>query len=166
MKADKNGVGLECAKLLKDCGIKSEYAYIPYNDEYTIDNIEYWEFFDDKYGTGREIVFAKKDVTDRYTILGIYAPTWQEILWKYHKKFFGDQHVVFNSSSKEYENHENFQTWIATKKYREDKWIMSDKKIAYKVIPQQILEELQQEHYNQAERIFINNCILIKREKT
>lgn len=67
--ANETHISLECAKLLKDCGLESEYHYEPTTNPYK----EVWR-----------IVFGKNNFPEEF----LPAFTWQEILWKYHEEFF------------------------------------------------------------------------------
>lgn len=72
MKANKDHISLETAKLLKDCGVKSEYIF-----GYSMK------------GTENDGYYLKKR-TEKYLFTFYYpAFTWNEILWEYPKEFFG-----------------------------------------------------------------------------
>ena len=71
MKANKNHISLETSKLLKDCGVESEWgyyteAYDNYSDYKLSNNPHFWK--------GQP---------------NYPAYTWQEILWEDAEKFFG-----------------------------------------------------------------------------
>ena len=83
MKATKDHISLETAKLLKDCGVhtvvKSKYVYWKDNTP----DCE-WVLSEGKY--------TPKTVEYKY-ILRAY--TWQEILWEHAEKFFGKELITF-----------------------------------------------------------------------
>ena len=91
MKATKQHISLETAKLLKDCGVESQLAYIKENSQYTAVNILHWEVVDGEWGGVRRIVF--EETKDVFEIQGIYAYTWNEILWENAELFFGEEIV-------------------------------------------------------------------------
>jgi hypothetical protein len=136
MKANKTHISLETAKLLKDCGVGSDYAYIDEGDGYDAVLIKYWETIDGEWGSCRSIVF--KGIIDNYSIEGIYAYTWQEILWENAEEFFGK------------ENHYNVTINN-----------LIDKN-GFDYIATQILILLQQKKYDEADKYFRENCKLIK----
>lgn len=69
MKANENGIGLECAKLLKDCGLESRCIF------WNMVSPDKWIFGD------------KNPPITRALVPILPAFTWQEILWKYYKEF-------------------------------------------------------------------------------
>ena len=73
MKANSTHISLETAKLLKNCGVESNYWWILHKE-----GKKSWDVVD-KGSTG------PNEWTD-------FAPayTWQEILWEYPQEFFGE----------------------------------------------------------------------------
>ena len=116
MKANETNISLECAKLLNDCGLDSKYYYEPTTNPHK----EVWR-----------IVFGKNNFPEEFP----HAFAWQEILWKYHKEFFGEE--------------ENMKGLL----FR-----------PYEFYSHKIITRLQEGRYEEAEKIFIENCILIDKK--
>ena len=138
MNANKTHISLETAKLLKDCGVESEYAYVDCEKEAI--HIEHWQTIDGEWGSCRTIVFEKPEEYDIFNIEGVYAYTWQEILWENAEKFFGEEIKYGKIDEKsqmqriDVNNHEHEYT---------------------------ILLLLQQKKYEEADDFFRKKCVLI-----
>jgi hypothetical protein len=137
MKANKTHISLETAKLLKDCGVKSEWWSVvdTITEERKIipsPSSKYYGIETDYYccGKGEESRLEGKGIWDIYT--------WQEILWENAEKFFGK------------ENHYNVTINN-----------LIDKN-GFDYIATQILILLQQKKYDEADKYFRENCKLIK----
>jgi hypothetical protein len=90
MKANSTHISLETAKLLKDCGIDSRYFYVTNDGILDTNNfVNIADSFDSDF---------------KRTILNNYYPayTWQEILWEYHDKFFGEDDWIATPQILEY----------------------------------------------------------------
>ena len=77
MKATKDHISLETAKLLKDCGVESKEYYLCIGFYETDNTIEYYIedwIIDDESGDHP-------------------AFTWQEILWEYNEIFFNNEYL-------------------------------------------------------------------------
>ena len=79
MKANKTHISLETAKLLKNCGVESEWgyyteAYDNYSDYKLSNNPHFWK--------GQP---------------NYPAYTWQEILWENAEEFFRKEHIFFRT---------------------------------------------------------------------
>lgn len=86
MKANSTHISLETAKLLKDCGVDSEYYY--YQNE-LIHNELFYKIYDEHKGMGiYGIECQNKMMSKCYPVY-----TWQEILWEYPVLFFGEKGV-------------------------------------------------------------------------
>lgn len=75
MQANKTHISLETAKLLKDCGVESDWgyyteAYDNYSEHKLSNNPHFWK------------------LQPNYP-----AYTWQEILWENAEKFFGKPYI-------------------------------------------------------------------------
>lgn len=149
MKANKTHISLETAKLLKDCGIESEYVYCKYIEDDII-------FINKRveYENGFGCNGYEKESLNLFPVF-----TWQEILWENTDKFFGGERKEIIFDGKNYsvlvEDVEPYQ---------------SKKPIGYpfdnKYNPTaKILLFLQQKKYQEADEYFRSNCILIEREK-
>lgn len=122
MEANNTHISLETAKLLKDCGVESEYFY--YRNE-LIHNELFYKIYDEYKGMGiYGIECQNKMMSKCYP-----AYTWQEILWEYPVLFFGENEIEQDLSNG---------------------------------ITDTILFYLQRKEYDQADKYFRNNCILIK----
>lgn len=108
MKATKDHISLETAKLLDNCGIESKYTcHEAIWNRGTIDEESWMVVHDTKY-IGNNCRKQGKIIYPLYT--------WQEILWEYPEKFFGDEfNVRFNMIS----YIENIVNLLAIKKYYE-----------------------------------------------
>ena len=84
MKATKDHISLETAKLLKDCGVESKYEWgcdghhFCGEEEYEENNYR----VEEKWFFSR---FPEKPLGPAYT--------WQEILWEYAEEFFGGEYI-------------------------------------------------------------------------
>jgi len=90
MKATKDHISLETAKLLKDCGVESKDTY-------------QMQFALSYYTTIGKSGYGLKDKILREIGEDVEFPafSWQEILWEYPKSFFGGKNhyqVTINSS--------------------------------------------------------------------
>lgn len=81
MQATADHLSLETCKLLKDCGVESEYWYILHKD-----GKKCWDIVD------RESV-GPNEWTDFCS-----AYTWSDVLWKHADKFFGSSFVRLGRS--------------------------------------------------------------------
>lgn len=117
MNATNKHISLEAAKLLKDCGLDANMYY--WKSEMGI--IEIVKVSDEKY---QQLVYLQAELYPAYT--------WAEILWKYHKEFFGND---VNKNSVLY---------------------------AHERYPILILKYLQEGKVESADKYFRENCILIK----
>lgn len=77
MNATIDHTSLETGKLLKDCGVWSNYIFVLYNGNVKITQRNRWEL-------------AKNGID------GLPAFTWEEILWVYHEHFFGYKEKLDN----------------------------------------------------------------------
>lgn len=82
MKANSTHISLETAKLLKDCGVDSEYYY--YQNE-LIHNELFYKIYNEHKGMGIYGVQCQHKMMSKC----YPAYTWQEILWEYPQEFFG-----------------------------------------------------------------------------
>lgn len=73
MKATKDHISLETAKLLINCGVRCEHTFL--NVGCSAD--PEWEFRKERFGFGFDAIY------------GLPAYTWSEILWEHAEKFFG-----------------------------------------------------------------------------
>lgn len=80
MKANKTYISLETNKLLKDCGIESEYVYLEHVVEDDIIFINKRSEYENGFGCNGY---------EKETLNSFPAFTWQEILWEYSEEFFG-----------------------------------------------------------------------------
>ncbi|MBL7052082.1 MAG: hypothetical protein ISS01_03240, partial [Nanoarchaeota archaeon] len=104
MKANKTHISLETAKLLKDCGVESEYYW---QESLIMSSL----ISDLRKGIGwtgnwylKEAKYASIEDEDKIYEGHLYpAYTWGEILWENAEKFFGEQDICF--PSKYAENH-------------------------------------------------------------
>lgn len=94
MKANSTHISFETAKLLKDCGVKSEYWFIIFNNNSA-------ELFNNKYENGDWI---QHDTIPAYT--------WQEILWEYYEDFgIGNsvtERIILSLKSKAYDEADKY----------------------------------------------------------
>jgi hypothetical protein len=136
MKANKTHISLETAKLLIDCGVESEYIFFTQNKKSFISN-------------------KKKNHRDGYP-----AFAWGEILWEYPDKFFGVGEKTKNYfDGKEHE----FLGGKLSYSYDEGGAIeFTTKESRYVAL--QIFSRLMQGKYEQADKYFRRNCILIKKQ--
>ena len=80
MKANENYISLETGKLLKDCGLESEWYFNKYKArDFNLDNIDKSKYADNKQDWECYPAF-----------------TWWEILWKYPKQLLGSKRSGFN----------------------------------------------------------------------
>lgn len=134
MEATKQHISLETGKLLRFCGVKNSLVFTNECDYEYLDN----GFTIVKPKENKYIVL--KLFRERFDLrVGIEYPafTWQEILWEYPDKFFGDNPITNNYKS------------------------INDKKI-YWYKTKFILNLLQKNEYTNADLYFRKNCILIK----
>ena len=83
MKANENYISLETGKLLKDCGLESEYIYYSYGVRSGVN-----ELSNRLYKSGKN----NKRNSRLSDIIPVYpAFTWWEILRKYPEQFFGGE---------------------------------------------------------------------------
>ena len=73
MKATKDHISLETAKMLKDCGIESRDWYIK-----------------ERLGKKAWVISDKENVGPNDYTEFYPAFSWQEILWEYHEQMFGE----------------------------------------------------------------------------
>lgn len=133
MKADKNGIGLETAKLLERWEIPPRKEYCVLMD-IRFDKLEK-DISLIKQGTRPFYKFDyKKYPGNNYYEAYYPAYTWQEILWVHAEEFFGKKYVCSGGCSVP----------------------------AYVYYSKIILVQLQRKEYQKAEQIFIDNCILLK----
>ena len=82
MKANKTYISLKTAKLLKDCGIWSEFVWC--------------ENEANKYYIPTKPIIREKLNENAWNI-PYPAFTWQEILWEYHEEFFSDRNFSYGA---------------------------------------------------------------------
>lgn len=144
MKANKDHISLETAKLLKNCGIVSK-TYFVLTDKGIVrlaDNIG-----------GRLYAHDDNFAGIKLTMYPTYpAFTWQEILWEYPKEFFGIYTSCF-----EYDKEPIYQ-YIDHNYYEP---IFDFDSIIH---PIQIMQLLQQKKYDEADLYFREHCILINKK--
>ena len=123
MQATKNHISLKTGELLRDCGVKSEYIFTYMDGRHKFMNrIEAEEIMDrleSPFGS-----LGKQEFISAYT--------WQEILWEYSEKFFG-------------EDYDSMADWGTFDKTRHAEYILS---------------LLQQKKYQEADDYFVEHCIL------
>lgn len=141
MKATKDHISLEAAKLLKDCGVESKYIFAEYQNSQNIIEPTKWECsIMKKNNTSIDFINYLSGSHNR-----LYpAYTWQEILWEYAEEFFGEDEVLF-------ENVQDFKTKISMKRF------LSANKLAMI----EIGYLLQQKKYDEADEYFRKFCVLI-----
>jgi hypothetical protein len=148
MKANITHISLETAKLLKDCGVESQ-------DWYCKLFIQRW---DDIFECQDIYLYIRDNIkflSPNHDYRKLYpAYTWNEILWEYPKEFFGkkwDFVTLFDlATEKEYVP----SGWKCNSLVREQYYITHTK---------YILHLLQQKKYNEADKYFRENCVLIKK---
>lgn len=91
MKANNTYISLETAKLLKGCGVESEYKF----------------FFDNYDEKELSCSISNNKHFLEYIIRTYPAFTWQEILWGHAEKFFGNT-FIFESKDINGDNVNNF----------------------------------------------------------
>ena len=132
MKPDQTGIGLEAAKLLKSVG-----GIISKYVFVTMNTSLQTEFMPDPIVVSRVSLVRTNmcyyNIGQNYEI-HYPAYTWQEVLWEYAKQFFGNKLI-------ESEHHQT---------------------PAFIYFAKLILVQLQRQDYEQAEKIFLENCILLK----
>ena len=133
-KANKNHISLKTAKLLKDCGIFSKYHYADQGDNRKHKIVNYVDS-DAIITTNNE-----KRKTKDYP-----AFTWQEILWEYPDKFFGEEEMTSSELSRNIVPHEDCNL------------CSMNRNLYY---PNIILNLLQQKKYQEADDYFVEHCIL------
>ena len=148
MKATKDHISLKTAKLLKDCGVESEYLF---------DNME------NIYTNEMPRIRLSDNTKHDGTTIGYFYPTytWQEILWEHPKEFFGEECEVCNGKGYTYRQIVNDRNQTCTVgKY----WSQCNNcwGITKSCIVNQINVLLKQNKYIQADLYFREHCILIK----
>lgn len=145
MKANRDHISLETARLLEDCGVESKFVFV---DEIFRDDDRYYTYI----ATFSEEILENKKINKLTP-----AFTWQEILWEYSKEFFGED---------EYDT----DTLYCTRVW--EAWgykTMTDNDFERIYIPNyqhhtnEIKSLLQQVRYTEADLYFRKNCILIKK---
>ena len=123
-QANETYISLETAKLLKDCGVESKLHYIHVlPNSWEVHNLDWDEdpTYDD---------FGDNEYYPAFS--------WQEILWEYPQKFFGEK--------SHYQVVVNYLT-----------------EFGYDYIACELLVFLQQKKYEEADEYFKNHTILIKK---
>lgn len=96
MKATKEHISLETGKLLKFCGVTNSLVFTNECDyEYLDNGLTIVKPKENKYN-------VTKPFLERFVLrFGSEYPafTWQEILWEYPDKFFGDELITNNYKS-------------------------------------------------------------------
>jgi len=129
MKPDKNGIGLEAAKLFEPSKFRGK------------------KIFDVK--KGKRVNCSTTRLCNFKKVYPAY--TWQDILWEYALEFFGEDGMKPKEENEQYIDCDCSGRDMSFERH-----------IVYPSITQVILFLLQQKNYEQAEKIFIENCILLK----
>ena len=125
MKTNETHTSLETGKLLKDCEINSKYSFIDNEGKYIFANNGF-------------ILLETRLINNEKEFYPAF--TWQEILWEYPEKFFGENFV-------------NPPNW----------WGEGVQNMQYKFATIYIFNLLQDKKYNEADLYFRENCILINK---
>lgn len=144
MNADKNGIGIEAAKLSRLHGIESRNSYM-------------WNYIQKKYEL-QDIKYTKELIKLEIRNKTFPAYTWQEILWEHAVEFFGEKiekcDECGSSGGRLYQDYYGCKN---EKCLGEIDTIM----MGWQDASLRILKELQKENYEEAEKLFIDNCILL-----
>ena len=157
MKANKTHISLETAKLLKDCGVESEYYW---QESLIMSSL----ISDLRKGIGwtgnwylKEAKYASIEDEDKIYEGHLYpAYTWGEILWENAEKFFGGdrKEIVFNGK-----NYSVLVEDVEPYKSKEPIGYPYDNKYNPTT---KILKLLQQKKYKEADLYFREHTILKK----
>lgn len=134
MKATKDHISFETAKLLKDCGVESKYMYGEVWTGDTDNSVLKENIIKQEDGLICHVKLIKK-LEISQGIVQCPAFTWQEILWEYAEDFFGCETIHINGMDTGFGD--------------------------YLEKPREILKFLQQKKYILADEYFREHCILI-----
>jgi hypothetical protein len=144
--ANETRIGLETAKLFKDCGVKSKYFLV--DDRKVSSTIDIAILKD---GCLYDVKGAWGGITLKSGYYNAYpAYTWQEILWEHADEFFGK--MVCNDRCMTFDETISLPEGLVTK------WTVRDDH------EMRILKWLQQKQYDIADKYFRSNCILITKK--
>lgn len=142
MKATKDHISLETAKLLKDCGVESKYMYGEVWTGDTDNSVLKENIIKQEDGLICYVKLIKKleisQGIDQYPVF-----TWQEILWEYAEEFFGKKII---NTDLFFENLNRYS------------------QRAYERHGEVILHLLQQNKCDKADEYFREHCILINKK--
>lgn len=149
MKANKDHISLETAKLLKDCGVESECVWIHHHFATFEQKPKLQEGWSVRKGTSLRVMSNEL----------LPAFTWGEILWERAKEFFGSELIEFR-----YEDGDELYDFLGGDlryPYSEGACMeFTCKEYSYRAFEITLL--LQEANYEGADLYFREHCILIK----